>query len=277
MKTAWNDLALFAAVARHGQLARAAAEIGTSTATLSRRMTALETSLGRRLFLHGNQGYTPTADGRELLARTERMEAAAADIAHWQAAASGPTRVRISAGTWTSYQLARDLPLYWSPAATWVPEFLHSNVEMDIARREVDIGLRNKRPEQSWLAGRAFGAVHFAVYGQPDMDPDTAPWIGTSADAAATRSATWVRTHHDAQIVTTVNDPQLGLHLAAAGVGCLVLPTVIGDAQAGLARVSDPIAELSHARWLVSHHEARFDPGIRSALDAIGRYLTTLT
>ncbi|MGR3433886.1 MAG: helix-turn-helix domain-containing protein, partial [Shimia sp.] len=102
MKTDWTDLALFAAVARHGQLARAATETGTSAATLSRRMTALEARMGRRLFGHGRAGYKPTADGRALLARAERMEAAAAEIAQWHAAEAGPARVRVSAGTWTA-------------------------------------------------------------------------------------------------------------------------------------------------------------------------------
>ncbi|WP_147124618.1 LysR family transcriptional regulator [Shimia ponticola] len=273
MKTAWNDLALFAAVARHGQLARAATETGASPATLSRRMTALEKSMGRRLFLHGAQGYAPTAEGRELLAKAERMEAAAAEISQWQAKVSGPTRVRISAGTWTSLLLARDLPKYWTASDNWVPEFLHRNGEMDIARREIDIGLRNKRPDQPWLAGRSVGDVHFAIYGQAGMDPETAPWIGASHDAAATRSASWVRKTHEAQIVTTVNDPKLGMHLAEAGVGCIVFPMMIGETRPRLTRLSDPIPELSHARWLVSHHETRFDPGIRAALDAIAGYL----
>ena len=60
---AWNDLALFAAVARTGTLARAAEETGISVATLSRRMTALEARMGRRLFRHGTHGYAATADG----------------------------------------------------------------------------------------------------------------------------------------------------------------------------------------------------------------------
>ena len=103
---AWNDLALFAAVARAGTLAGAATGTGASTATLSRRMTALEAQVGRRLFRHGAQGYALTGDGAALLARAERMEAAAAEIAQWRAEGAGPVRVRLSAGTWTAAALA---------------------------------------------------------------------------------------------------------------------------------------------------------------------------
>ena len=269
--TSWNDFALFAAVARHGALAPAARETGTSAATLARRMTALETHMGRRLFHHGAQGYTPTADGRALLSRAERMEAAAAEVTQWQAAQVGPIRVRISAGTWTAVDLAQNTARFWSPKAQWVPEFIHCNQEMDIARREVDIGLRARRPEQPWLAGRAVGQVHFAVYGQDGVDT----WIGASHDAAATRSAAWVNAHHRDAIVTSVNDPKLALSLAEAGVGRVVLPTFVGDLRPKLRRQSDPIAELTHDRWIVSHHEGRFDPGIRAALDALAAYFVS--
>ena len=102
--------------------------------------------MGRRLFLHGAQGYMPTVTGRALLERTERMEIAAAEIAQWQAAQDGPTRVRISAGTWSALHLAENIAQIWQPSAPWVPEFIHANIELDIARREIDIGVRNKRP-----------------------------------------------------------------------------------------------------------------------------------
>ncbi|MEL6689994.1 MAG: LysR family transcriptional regulator [Pseudomonadota bacterium] len=272
MQASWDDLALFSAVARHGALAPAARERGVSTATLSRRMTALEARLGRRLFLHGAQGYTPTATGRELLERTEKMEAAAADIALWQAAQDGPTRVRISAGTWSALHLAENIAQIWQPSAPWVPEFLHANIELDIARREIDIGIRNKRPDQPWLAGRTVGEVHFAAYGRPDADG----WIGASYDAAATASAAWLREHHNSEIVTTANDPRLLLAMAEAGIGKVVLPTFVGDARPILSRQSEIIADLSHQRWLVCHHETRHEPGIRAALDALSEFLAGL-
>ncbi|MEL6548677.1 MAG: LysR family transcriptional regulator [Pseudomonadota bacterium] len=272
MQMPWDDLALFSAVARHGALARAAQETGVSAATLSRRMTALEARMGRRLFLHGAQGYTPTAEGRALLQRTERMEAAAADIATWREAQAGPVRVRISAGTWTALHLAENIAQVWQPGAIWVPEFLHCNLEMDIARREIDIGLRNRRPEQPWLAGRAIGSVSFAAYGRPGVSG----WIGASYDAAATASSAWVARHHGADIVTTANDPRLALAMAEAGIGQVMLPTFVGEARPGLERKGEIIEELTHHRWLVSHREGRHEPGIRAALDALADYLAAL-
>ncbi|MBM7070269.1 LysR family transcriptional regulator [Actibacterium sp. 188UL27-1] len=267
---AWNDLALFAAVARRGTLAAAATQTGVSQATLSRRMTALEAQTGRRLFCHGNAGYSPTAEGRTLLAMAERMEAAAAEVKGWHAASTGPARVRISAGTWTAIHLAQNLNAYWTDTAPWVPEFLHCNLEMDIARREIDIGIRNRRPEQPWLAGNRTSVTQFAIFAR---DQSVSSWIGSSDDAAATRSATWIRTHHGAEIVTTANDPRVAVAMAEAGIGRVVLP-LFAARNTRLQQIGDPIPDLTSEEWLVSHHEGRFEPHIRAALDALSAFLS---
>ena len=267
----WSDLALFAAVARAGGLSPAAAVTGVSPATLSRRMRAFEQQSGRPLFLHGAAGYQPTGEGRALLDRIARMEAAATDIDRWHAHTRHPVRVRISAGTWTAQALADHLAEIWTPDAIWVPEFLQAHAGLDLARREIDIGIRNRRPESPRLAGRRTGTVRYAAYA---TGPDVAGWIGASQDAAATRSAAWVRDHHASDVVTTANAPPLALAMAEAGIGRVVLPTFVGDARPGLIRIGPLIEELASEEWLVCHHDTRHDPPIRAALEALARYLT---
>lgn len=269
----WDDYAYFAAVARNGSIARAADAAGASVATLSRRMRALEARIGRRLFLHGNAGYALTTEGRALWERTRAMEAAAVEITKWSEAASDrPVPVRISAGTWTSLMLSENLATIWHPQAIWLPEFIHCEVPLDIARREIDIGLRNARPQQAWLAGQKVGITEFAIYG---ANADVTGWIGPAHDAAITRSGRWVETHHASQIVTRSNLPLFSLQMARAGIGRVVLPLEVGDPATGLTRLGDPINELTMDRWLVSHHEGRHEPPVRAALDALATFFTT--
>jgi DNA-binding transcriptional LysR family regulator len=273
MKTGpdWKDLAYFAAIARTGGLAKAAQETGVSVATLSRRMKAFETSLGRRLFLHGADGYVLTSDGQALAEKMRLMEEAAQQITKWHTASEGPACVRISAGTWTAFDLAERLPTFWSASDAWVPEFLYSDTDLDIARREVDIGIRNRMPDQPWLARQQIGTVEYAVYG---ADETVSGWIGPAWKATLVPSSEWIKQNHGNDIVTKANSPHLAAALARAGIGRVVLPTFTGRRIAGLMSLSDPIAELGHAQWLVSHHDARKEPPIRAALDAIGDYLT---
>ncbi|MEL6644618.1 MAG: LysR family transcriptional regulator [Pseudomonadota bacterium] len=266
----WSDYAYFAAIARNGGLQRAADALGVSAATLSRRMRSFEGQLGRRLFQHGAEGYALTADGRALFERAQRMEAVAAEIDHWRAEGDGPVCVRISAGTWTARDLAQNVSRFWQPAQTWLPEFVHCDEMMDIARREIDIGIRNARPTQPWLAGQRVGTVRFAVYA---TSPDVTGWIGPAHGMTITPSVRWLIDTHGDQIVTKANCPQLAASLAVAGIGRVVLPRFAGDKMAGLTRLSDDIEELTSGQWLISHQDGRNEPPVRAALDALAGYL----
>lgn len=268
----WDDLACFCVVARTANLTHAARTLGLSVPTLGRRMKALEAQMGCRLFRHGAEGYRVTAEGQALLSRAERMEAAAKDITGWRDRSGGPTRVRLTAGTWTSLYLAENLGRYWTPDAPWLPEFVFCNRDMDIARRDVDIGLRNRRPDQPWLAGRRTRQIDYAAYGR---DPGVTGWIGASHDAVPTPSLRWLAQHHGTDIVTGVNDPHLALSLARGGVGRIVMPCFAGDALSGLQRLSDPIPDLRTEEWLVSHQDTRHETAIRAALDSIAAFLKT--
>ena len=268
-----DALKLFLAVAEAGGLAGAVAETGQSAPTLSRKMTGLERQTGRRLFLRGNQGFQLTADGRALAAEASDLVGISRRLSRWSTQ-SAPSRVRITAGVWTSAWLARHARGFWSSGDGWVPEFVSSNAVLDISRREADIGIRNRRPEQAWLAGRRLRQIDYAEFGK---DQEVAGFVSLAEGASETPSARWVASERAGEIVTTVSDMRLGLELACAGVGRIVLPTFAAEDTSGLVQVSDPIEALSHDEWLVTHHEARHDPPIRRALDALTRFMTTRT
>ena len=243
-KPSLDDVALFLAVADHGGLAGAARVTGASVPTLSRRMSVLEGNLGARLFERGPRGYTLTADGRAFLHTAAPLRKAAQRLAAFGADAPTP-RIRITAGFWTSRFVARHIDRVWSPSDGWLPEFLASNNKVDIARREADIGIRNRRPEQGWLAGRRTVRIDYAFYAR---NTDATGVIALPEGTATTPSERWLRANHRDRIVTTANDPRLARDLARAGVGRVILPTYSGDPDPGLVRVSDPIREIAWPR-----------------------------
>ena len=264
-----DDLKLFLAVAQAGGLSGAVGMTGQSAPTLSRKMTGLERQTGRRLFLRGTQGFALTAEGRALLDEAAALSGISRRLAIWTEGAPA-TRVRITAGTWTSAWLAQNVSRFWQPEAGWIPEFLSSNVVLDISRREADVGFRNQRPERGWLAGQRLRQIAYAEFGAAEA---VTGFVTLPADASGTPSTRWVQANRGEQIVTTANDMRLALDLARSGVARIVLPTFAGDAISGLSRLSDPIDELTHEEWLVTHHEARHDPPIRRALDALAKFI----
>lgn len=265
-----DDFALFLAVADAGGLAGAAEATGTSAPTLSRRLTELERQLGEKLFLRGARGYALTARGRALLAEAEPLREITARLRSF-GQETHRSRVRITAGFWTATFLTHHINRIWSPSDRWMPEFLSSNAFLDIARREADIGIRNSRPTQSWLAGRFTATIQFAEYA---ASPEVTGYVNLTEDSATAPSNRWITTHHADEVVTCGSSASLLVELAGAGLGRAVLPTFAGDEAPGLMRVSPPIDEIEHEEWLVAHHEARHDPPVRAALDAIAELLT---
>ncbi len=255
-----DDLALFAHVAQAGSLSAASRATAIPLPTLSSRMAKLERDLGRSLFQRGPAGYALTAEGRALAQEVEGLADTRRRVTRWQQAESGPPPVRITAGFWTARAIA--LGLAPDPNRLWQPHFVAASAALDLARREADIGIRSAPPDHPWLARQRLSEVQFAIFGRPDATG----FVATPPNVASQR---WVHDHHGGEITAQANDPRLCLDLALAGHGRIVLPVFVGDTIRDLQRLSDPIAGLTHAAWMVMHQDARHDPPIRAAIAEI--------
>jgi len=165
-------LADFNLVARHGGFGRAARAALRPKATLSRRVSELEASLGVRLFERGGRDLKLTEEGRALHERTARLlteldETAAA------IAAGGDTprgRLRISAPSLFSQIAMGRL------AAGFVLEYPQVRLEVtpedravDMIEEGYDLVIRvNPRADES-LIGRAFLRDRLVVVAPPAL------------------------------------------------------------------------------------------------------------
>jgi DNA-binding transcriptional LysR family regulator len=93
----WDDVRHFLALARVGSVRAAGSMLGVSHSTVARRVEALETRLGARLFDRHRDGYLLTDAGREMVAGAERVEREMAalerGLAGQDARLEGPVRV----------------------------------------------------------------------------------------------------------------------------------------------------------------------------------------
>lgn len=258
----WGDLALFLAVAREGGLSPAARITGRSAATLGRRMREMERALGRELFVRHDRGYALTAQGRELLAELSEVEARMIRLTAGHSATALPL-VKVSAGTWTALALINVFDTLNGQPADVRLRFIATESILDFSRREAAIGFRNRRPQEEFLAGRKLSSVEFAPYARSDA-PDR--WIKVIAD---TPSARWLDKMVGADAACEVTSPRLSLDLALAGQGMALLPTFVGDQCPELERAGDPVAELTHDRWIVTHQDDRHLPEVRRTIDRL--------
>lgn len=271
MDFSWDDLRLFLDVARLGGLSAATRTTGVSAATLGRRVTALEKQVGEPLFHRSQTGYRLTKAGEEMLARAEDVEAAMVSLKHWRDGSLGERVVRVSAGPWTSYWLANHIGQLWTVEDRFGIELVTANQKVDIGRRNADLGIRNQRPTEQWLARKLIGTVAYAIYSGVNLinGIKAGLFVGVSGDAGQTHSARWIHAHHGDRIGVRGNDALSVRELVAAGAGLSVLPCFLGDIDPRLVRVAPPIPELETDLWLVSHHEERHTQAVRIVADRI--------
>ncbi len=270
----WDEIRLFLDVARAEGLSGGARRTLVSAPTLGRRMAALEERLATRLFERSQTGYRMTEAGRELYRRALEMEQAAREIERWHTR-NARRVVRISAGAWTSRFLARHADTLWRGEDSLGLELTTAHADVDIGHRQADIGVRNRAPEDTRLAGRRLQDVAHAIYRRrgSDADADTLPWIAVVGEAAVTPSARWIRARHLDRTAISCSDARVVLDLLVAGAGLAVLPCFVGDAEADLARVGDPVPELRGEQWLVVNEQARHEPAVRTVIERLAALL----
>ncbi|MBB4227714.1 LysR family transcriptional regulator [Rhizobium mongolense] len=163
----WDDVRIFLAVARTGQILAASKRLGLNHATLSRRVTSLEEALKTRLFTRRTNGCELTAEGEVFLASAERMEtemlAAQANLGRTDKAIAGTVRVGAPDGFGVSFLAPRigrlierhpELKIQLVP----VPR------SFSLSQREADIAITLERPEQGRLVSSKLTDYTLGLY-----------------------------------------------------------------------------------------------------------------
>jgi DNA-binding transcriptional LysR family regulator len=74
--------------------------------------------------------------------------------------------------------------------------------------------------------------------------------------------------------VLICSDARAVLDMVRAGAGRAVLPCFIGDSEAALIRIADPIPELRGEQWLALNDQTRQEPAVRTVIDRLAALLT---
>ncbi len=180
----WDDIRIFLAVARSGQILGAAKRLGINHATVSRRVAALESDTKTRLFRRGTTGTLLTPAGERFLAMAERMEAdliaARAELSGEEEAVAGPVRIGTPDGFGVAF-LASHLGELISRYPELEIQLVPVPRSFSLSRREADIAITVDRPVEGRLvAGKLVdyslqlyaGEVYAKEYGLPQTIPD---------------------------------------------------------------------------------------------------------
>lgn len=265
----WSDLPVFLAIARTGQLAKAAQALEIDATTAGRRLRRLEKALGERLFEQGQDGQSLTPAGERLLTHARAMERAAAAIGSRDP--GGPVRGTIRAsvsegfGTWF---VSRHLGELANAHPSLAVDLIATSGFLNPTRRETDVAVLLARPRRGPLLTRKLADYGLRLYASNDYLARSAP-LTTPEDLRDHRLIGYVPDILYAPELRYLDEipgapePQLRsssinaqYRMTTAGAGVAVLPCFIGDADRKLTRVL-PDIRIRRSFWLVTHEETR--------------------
>ena len=267
----WDDVRIFLAVARAGQILGAARRLGINHATVSRRVAALEADLKVRLFRRLTTGSELTPAGERFLEVAERMEAemiaARADLAADGDEVSGTVRIGAPDGFGVAY-LAPRLGALTSQYRDLSVQLVPVPRSFSLSRREADIAITVDRPSEwrlvagklvDYTLGLYASKRYAAEHGLPARAEDLTAHglvgyvadlvIDPALDYAPEFSPDW-----NARFSVSSALGQVEAVRAGAGIG--ILHSFIARDHDDLIRV-DAIPSIRRAYWLVYHESVR--------------------
>lgn len=166
----WDDVRIFLAVARNGQILGAARGLGLNHATVARRLTALEESLGSKLFTRRTNGSELSGAGERFLVHAERMESAmlaASESAGADSLIDGTVRVGAPDGLGVAFLAPRLGELTERHKGLRI-ELVPVPRAFSLSRREADIAVTLERPREGRLVARKLTDYRLGLYAAQD-------------------------------------------------------------------------------------------------------------
>lgn len=284
----WDDVRLFLAAFRHRTLGVAASKLSLDTSTMSRRLTAFEETLGRKLFQRSREGLTPTHAGEQLLPAAEAMEAAHArltrDLSAVETDAAGVVRVSVAPGMADAF-IAPALMRFRKKHPRITIELDTSTRAIDLTRREAEIAVRSVAPKGADLMVTKLGTGGWVAAGSRDLVKklgrlkswSDAPWIQWDHDLAAFAPQRWLAEHTKGAPVplrTSLFSSQL--IAATSGLGLVLAPApYVRHFKLAPVKFTQklkpnwPVDSL----WLVGHQALRDVPRVAAVWKLLGEEL----
>lgn len=256
----WDDVRIFLAVAREGSISGGARALGVQHSTVSRRMRALEGSLGVRLIERKKSGYELTQAGENLKAAARNMEHEVLQVdsklGGQDALLVGELRVTAI----NSMATTMLMPMFTGFHRRYPDVELHivsSNKNISLVERNADIAIRLTNTPTDALIGKRIATVATTIYASRQYlaglreTGGEAEWVGVSCcgfHQSWTRKKAGPQQRH-----FNVDDTLLTLAALKQQQGLAYLPCFLGDQAPELERVCPPDPQMNLGLWLLIH------------------------
>lgn len=276
----WDDYRYFAALSATGTLRAAAKVVASDQATVGRRIKSLEAALAVKLFERRSDGYFLTPAGKRVEAAVTRIHEEFTGIGREVAGDDQRMEgnIRIAApGALANHLLIPGLSNFLRKYPGLTLEFITGPEVVNLAKREADVAVRLVRPKQRGLHVRRMGDLSLALYGRRELvqvqgrpraheDLANFPFIALHEDAISDLEATMIEPVAPFLRRVMVSRAWSSVFASVqAGVGIGVVPSFMGDRDAGLERLP-VLSPSSCAIWWVIHPDLKSNRRVRSLM-----------
>lgn len=237
-KPSLDDLNIFIVAANQRSLTAAAASLKMTIATVSRRISALEATLGVELLYRSTKGLTLTPHGESYYRECEELVLALdqriLDLDQTLHSLSGPLKIMAPVNLGSG-----PLDAFWRHFIHRYPEIsltieLDNNVA-DIRGQQADIALRSGPQKDDTLIQKYLGYIELILVASPTMMhplPSKIDELEACPSVAAKMFSDWHLTHREGSQYTCrkshfhiSNDMSIVLNLTQSGAGVSLMPT----------------------------------------------------
>lgn len=263
----WDDLRLLLAADRARSLSGAASDLAVDSTTASRRMKALERSLGLSLFVRTHGGLRLTDEGRRLLvhARSMEQEERAFRIAVETLKESPHGTVRVSAPpTLARCVICPAVGTLRARAPNLCLEVETEPANVRLEKWEADIAVRLGAPTDlsDTLLVRKLGFADYAVF-EPETASRDLGWIAYSERFRCVPEAAHVEAELAGRVpVLRSNDPMAMALAVARGEGRALLPVALAGSVPGIVQTGPAV--LVREIWGIRHRETGQTSAVRT-------------
>ncbi len=277
----WDNLRIFLAIARAGQILAAAKALHLNHATVARRLDVLEGQMGMKLFQRRTTGTLLTPAGESLLSRVERMESELlqADAAATQNTISGVVRVGAPDGFGT-FHLAPRLATLANRHPNLTIQLVPLPRTFSLSRREADVIVTIERPKLGRAIIRKLTDYSLSVYAAKSYlkrhgtipttdDLKDRLFITYVEDITYSRAldytaelAKLMRRHYECGSVVAQ------MEAVRAGEGIGILHDYAAAQYPGLTRIL-PAMQFRRTYWLMSHPDTHDTARVATVYHAI--------
>ncbi|AJP70671.1 LysR family transcriptional regulator [Sphingomonas hengshuiensis] len=277
----WDDLRLFLSVARDGSFVASGRRLGLNHTTLARRLTALEHSLGTRLFDRSPRGVQPTRAGSELLDHAERIEAevmaAGRSLAGQEQQVSGTVRLATPEAFGTFFVAPR-VHLFAARHPGIELELVPESRTVSLSKREADVAIGLHRPDQGRLRAARLVDYRIGLYASQDLLARTGP-VATVADLRDRPFISYIEEMIDLPELRNLDrslaqrcvfrSSSVAAQMAAvvSGLGFGLLHCFAVTPEMRLVRVLASEVEVIRSYWMIYHADLAQVPRIRAVAD----------